>query len=50
MFTWQIGCAIGVVLLVAFIWWLNRTRRSEGIKEIDEGLKRSAETWKERRP
>jgi hypothetical protein len=50
MFDWYIAGPIGVVLLVAFVWWLNRTGRSQGRAEFDKGMKRAAQTWKEKQP
>ena len=50
MFDWYIAGAIAVVLLVAFVWWMNRRARDQRRREFDVDMMRSAQTWKEKHP
>jgi hypothetical protein len=46
---WIIALAASAVLLAVFCWWVHRQEQKGRTKgEIDQGLKRSAQTWKER--
>jgi hypothetical protein len=44
----SLAVAIGAVLIAAFFWWLRREDGNQRKREAEEGLKRSAQTWKER--
>ena len=48
MMHWYIAPAIGAVVLVGFVWWMNRRGRDRRRREFDEDMMRSAQTWKEK--